>query len=159
MPYRGIKCTETVIDRKTKRPRRCKALALRYSCQCVTHARMNAIIIQSYWRDFFEYRIQKSATLIQSHFRRFYICKKISLFSKLPSELWNKILWYSRYQHNLRMKLIPSYIKIVEKRCNNEYNNAINDFNKALIKIYFEEKIHILNNAIKSPHSLIVEKL
>ena len=157
MPYRGVKCIETVIDRKTNRPRRCKALALRYSCQCVTHARMNAIIIQSYWREFYENRIQASATLIQSQFRRFYVHKKISLFSKLPSELWDKVMWHFRYQYNIRNKLIPSYIKIVELRRDIECNNAINDFNKALTFIHFEEKLHILNNAIKSPFYLILE--
>jgi hypothetical protein len=157
MPYRGVKCIETVIDRKTNRPRRCKALALRYSCQCVTHARMNAIIIQSYWREFFEKRIQTSATLIQSQFRRFFVQKKINLFSTLPSELWDKVLWHIRYQHYIRKKLIPSYIKIVKSRRDIECNNAINDFNKAITFINFEEKIKILNDAIQCPFSFILE--
>ena len=32
--------------------RPCKAFALKYSAACITHSRINAIIIQSAWRDY-----------------------------------------------------------------------------------------------------------
>lgn len=116
------KCIFTSIDNKIKKYRPCKAYHLRYSSACLTHSRIHVILIQSYWR---KYKINK----------------KIIHFKKLPNDIWNNIMFYIRYDHYIKHKLLPSYLRIYIKRYNNlilssdnnnncTYTNVLNILNK-----------------------------
>ena len=95
-----MKCKCFVIDPFTRRQRKC----LNKNCKdcptmCATHVRQTVIKIQRAYRGY--------------RFR----CK-INLFKKLPSELWNKVLYYTRYQHNIQTKFRRSVLKVLDQRIN-----------------------------------------
>ena len=93
-----MKCKCFVIDPYTRRQRKC----LNKNCKdcptlCATHVRQTVIKIQRAYRGY--------------RFR----CKLL-LFKKLPSELWNKVLYYTRYQHNIQTKFRRSVLKVFDQR-------------------------------------------
>jgi len=93
-----MKCKCFVIDAYTRRQRKC----LNKNCKdcptmCATHVRQTVIKIQRAYRG---YRTRR----------------KIALFQKLPSELWNKVLYYTRYQHNVQTKFRKSVLKVFDHR-------------------------------------------
>jgi hypothetical protein len=61
-------------------------------------------------------RINYCARIIQKIYLGYKSRKKLILFKKLPSDLWNIILYYSRYQHNIQTKFKKSIIKIYEAK-------------------------------------------
>ena len=92
------RCKSFVIDPVTHRQRKC----LNNKCtfkMCFVHARKYAIRIQRAYRG---YRTRR----------------KIALFQKLPSELWNRVLYYTRYQHNIQTKFRRSVLKVLDHRIN-----------------------------------------
>lgn len=97
MPRDRIYCTQTSTDRKTLRDRPCKAFALPYSPACLTHSRQKAIIIQSFWRMHCAYKL---------------VCR----IKQLPPDILSKIQFHLREEHNIKHKLIPSYISVLENR-------------------------------------------
>jgi hypothetical protein len=103
------KCNSQSTDSKTHKLRPCKAFSLSYSCQCVTHSRKQAIIIQSAWRGF-------------------YMKKKITLYKKLPPDVWNIVMFHLRCKHNVQHKLLPSYIKIYNKRQEDKLSRHVSDW-------------------------------
>ena len=72
---------------------------------CATHARKFAIEIQRVYRG---YRTRR----------------KITVFQKLPSELWDRVLYYTRYQHNIQTKFRRSVMKIHTGKILNLLNKA-----------------------------------
>ena len=89
-----MRCKISVIDPYAHRQRKC----LNKNCKdcpmvCATHARQFAIKIQRMYRG---YKTRR----------------KINLFQKLPSELWDRILYFTRYQHNIQTKFRRSVMKI-----------------------------------------------
>ena len=66
---------------------------------CATHVRQTVIKIQRAYRG---YRTR---------------CKLI-VFQKLPSELWDKVLYFTRYQHNIQTKFRRSVLKVLDHRIN-----------------------------------------
>jgi hypothetical protein len=93
------KCFRFVYDRQTQRVRKCKGKRLIYSCCCVTHSRKHAILIQTHWRSFV-------------------IRRKLAVFTLLPPELWNVILFYVRFEYNIKHKLFKTYYNIYLNRKN-----------------------------------------
>jgi len=53
---------------------------------------------------------------IQRAYRGYRTRRKIALFQKLPSELWNKVLYYTRYQHNIQTKFRKSVLDVHNNR-------------------------------------------
>ena len=101
-----MKCKCFVIDPFTRRRRKC----LNKNCKdcptlCATHVRQVVIKIQRAYRGY--------------RFR----CKLL-LFKKLPSELWNKVLYYTRYQHNIQTKFRRSVLDIHNGKILNLLNIA-----------------------------------
>jgi len=73
---------------------------------CATHVRQTAIKIQRAYRG---YRLR---------------CK-LKVFQKLPSELWDKVLYYTRYQHNIQTKFRRSVLKVLDQRLNYSPNGLV----------------------------------
>ena len=92
------RCKSYVIDPVTHRIRKClnKKCSLS-SMLCFVHARKYAIQIQRAYRG---YKTRR----------------KIALFQKLPSELWNRVLYYTRYQHNVQTKFRKSVLDVHVRR-------------------------------------------
>jgi len=79
---------------------------------------------------------------IQRAYRGYKTRRKIALFQKLPSELWNKVLYYTRYQHNIQTKyrksVLDVHVRKILKIRNyynaNFYNVSEHDINKELCR-------------------------
>ena len=102
-----MKCKCFVIDAYTRRQRKC----LNKNCKdcptmCATHVRQTVIKIQRAYRG---YRLR---------------CK-LKVFQKLPSELWDKVLYYTRYQHNIQTKFRRSVLKVLDQRINYSPNGLV----------------------------------
>lgn len=113
------RCCASAVDSETKRFRKCKNKMNPLSCSfclCTTHSKKYVVLIQSAWRSF--------------QMRR-----KINIFKKLPCDIWNHILFQSRYEHFIHYKLYNSYLKIY----NNKFNLIINNLSPRE-KIYFKRK-------------------
>ena len=101
-----MKCKCFVIDPFTRRQRKC----LNKNCKdcptmCATHVRQVVIKIQRAYRG---YRTR---------------CK-LALFQKLPSELWDRVLYFTRYQHNVQTKFRRSVLDIHNGKILNLLNIA-----------------------------------
>lgn len=90
------RCKSFVIDPVTHRQRKCLNKTCTFK-MCFVHARKYAIKIQRAYRG---YRTRR----------------KIALFQKLPSELWNRVLYYTRYQHNVQTKFRRSVLDVHVRR-------------------------------------------
>ena len=92
------RCKSYVIDPVTHRTRKCLNKHCKASSMmCATHTRKFVVQIQRAYRG---YRTRR----------------KIALFQKLPSELWNNVLYYTRYQHNIQTKFRKSVLKVFDHR-------------------------------------------
>ena len=60
--------------------------------------------------------IRQVVIKIQRAYRGYRTRCKLLLFKKLPSELWNKVLYYTRYQHNIQTKFRRSVLKVFDQR-------------------------------------------
>ena len=92
-----MRCKCFVIDVHTHRQRKC----LKKTCYtaCYVHAR-------------------KFASKIQRAYRGYRTRRKLNVFQKLPSELWDRVLYYTRYQHNVQTKFRRSVLKVFDQRIN-----------------------------------------
>lgn len=63
------------------------------------------------------YYVRKNAIKIQKTFRGYRLRKKLKVFKELPWELWDRVLYYSRYQHHIQHEFKNSISRI--------YNNKI----------------------------------
>jgi hypothetical protein len=91
------RCKSFVIDPVTHRQRKCLHKKCLCSTMCFVHVRKYVIKIQRAYRG--------------CRTRR-----KIALFQKLPSEIWSKVLYYTRYQHNIQTKYRKSVMKVHNNR-------------------------------------------
>lgn len=93
------RCLCTVFDNNSNKQRKCKKNVWIYG-MCWAHNNKYlapfALKIQTIWRS---YRTRT----------------KINLFNKLPKELWNIVLYYSKLEHNVN-NLYKSYRKIYINR-------------------------------------------
>lgn len=95
------RCSEIVLDKTTKRTRRCK-LHCHFRGICYIHA-------QSLYKN--------SATTIQRIWRGFQKRSKLNiLFYNLPKELQMNVMRYVREDHCIEKKWIPSVRKIYKNR-------------------------------------------
>ena len=103
-------------------------------------------ITWTYWR-----RIYYFARIIQKIYLGYKTRKKLILFKELPSELWNIVLYYSRYQHNINTKFKKSIIKIYEIK----HTFLVNVINLSYNNLTFEErkdlayKFNTIKNVVK----------
>ncbi len=93
-----MRCKCFVIDPFTRRRRKC----LNKNCKdcptmCAVHVRQAVIKIQRAYRG---YRTR---------------CKLI-VFQKLPSELWDRVLYFTRYQHKVQTKFRESVLNVFDKK-------------------------------------------
>ena len=90
-----MRCKCFVIDASTHRRRKC----LNKTCYtaCYVHA-------------------HKFASKIQRAYRGYRTRRKITMFQKLPSELWDRVLYYTRYQHNVQTKFRKSVLNVFDKK-------------------------------------------
>ena len=98
-----MRCKCFVIDPFTRRRRKC----LNKTCYtaCYVHAR-------------------KFASKIQRAYRGYRTRRKITMFQKLPSELWDRVLYFTRYQHNVQTKFRKSVLDIHNGKILNLLNIA-----------------------------------
>ena len=136
--YTSCRCQTPVFDTTTKRYRLCKNKKKFYNF-CFIHAQI-------------EYN--KSACLIQSHFKAQLVRKKLRYYRQLPRELQCKILWHMREYLHIKC-LNNSILKILNKkvdtffssinpnlaynipRFNIPYLNKCEQFAKAILKIKY----------------------
>lgn len=60
--------------------------------------------------------LRKSVIKIQKNIRGYLLRKKLKIFTKLPWELWDRVLYYSRYQHNIQHSFKNSISRIYDKK-------------------------------------------
>ena len=65
---------------------------------------------------------KKHIIKIQKVFRGWKSRKKVEFYKQLPLELWNKILYYIRYQHYIKQYFLKSLNKIYSLKINNLYS-------------------------------------
>ncbi len=65
---------------------------------------------------------KKDIIKIQKVFRGWKSRKKLEFYKQLPLELWNKILYYIRYQHYIKQYFLTSLNKIYSLKINKLYS-------------------------------------
>ena len=93
-----MRCKCFVIDPFTRRQRKC----LNKNCKdcptmCATHVR-------------------QVVTKIQRAYRGYHTRCKLKVFKVLPSELWDRVLYYTRYQHNVQTTFRKSVLNVFDKK-------------------------------------------
>lgn len=53
---------------------------------------------------------------IQKIFRGYLLRKKLKVFKELPRELWDRVLYYVRYQHHVQHEFKNSISRIYDKK-------------------------------------------
>lgn len=92
-----LKCNELIYNYKFNKTFFCKKKKFLFSKVCFFHSNIYILFIQSIWRGYI-------------------IRRKLKQFSKLPSDLWNIILYFSKYDYNIQKKLYISYYKIYSNK-------------------------------------------
>lgn len=96
------RCSVVVKDPVSHRFRKCRKNVSRFTrCMCMTHARIYI-------------------TKIQARIRGYLLRKRLNIFSELPCDVWNRVLYYIRYQNNIQ--------RCFQKSIDNVYNGKINSF-------------------------------
>jgi hypothetical protein len=94
------RCNILVKDPISHRFRKCQKNVSMYTrCICSTHARTDVIKIQKWIRGYL-------------------LRKRLKIFSELPSDVWNRVLYYIIYQNNVQ--------QCFQKSIDNIYNGKIN---------------------------------
>jgi len=114
------RCNILVKDPISHRIRKCQKKVSRYTrCICSTHARTNVIKIQKWIRG--------------------YICrKKLKTFSLLPCDAWRHVLYYIRYQHNIK--------HCFQKSIDNVYHCKINNLKNKMKMISINGTVYEANS-------------
>jgi hypothetical protein len=85
------------------------------------------------------YYVRKNAIKIQKTFRGYRLRKKLKVFKELPWELWNRVLYYYRYQHHIQHNFKNSISRI--------YNNKILDCDEDVVQFHLnvpDEEYYII---------------
>lgn len=90
-------CSLYVLDKTKKKHRRCKNYAHLWTRYCYTHAKYDAIYIQSFWRG---YRARK----------------KLAVFTKLPDDLWDRIIYFSKNLDLVQTNMYNTILNIYYKK-------------------------------------------
>ena len=113
------RCSVAVKDPVSHRFRKCRKNVTRYTrCMCMTHARIYIVKIQA---------------LIRGYLLR----KRLKIFSLLPDDVWDRILYYIRYQNNMQ--------HCFQKSIDNVYNAKINRLNNKMRWITINGSIYEAN--------------
>ena len=78
----------------------------------------------------------KNVIKIQKLFRGYILRKKIKQFKDLPIDVWNRVLYYIRYQHNIQHSFKKSIMKV--------YDSKISDCDDIIIDIYVYDDNNML---------------
>jgi len=120
------RCSTMVKDPISQRFRKCQKNVSRYTrCICSTHARTSVI-------------------KIQASIRGYILRKKLKMFSLLPYDVWNHVLYYTRYQHHIKQCFQKSIDNIYSTKINNlknkmniiTINGSIYEAGSEEIKVY-----------------------
>lgn len=96
----ATRCSVMVKDPISHRFRKCQKNVSRYTrCICSTHARVYI-------------------TKIQAHIRGYLLRKRLKIFSELPRDVWDRVLYYIIYQNNVQ--------RCFQKSIDNIYTGKIN---------------------------------
>lgn len=91
------KCIQLIYNNALNIHTFCKKKKCMFSKVCFFHSNIYILFIQSIWRGYI-------------------IRRKLKQFSKLPSDLWNIVLYFSKYDYNIKKKLYISYYKIYSNK-------------------------------------------
>ena len=93
----SIRCSCNVFDTITHRMRKCKNKKWLSTDVCAVHLRKAAIKIQSF------FRMKRTQ-------------KRINYFKQLPDDCWGKILYWTKYDTNVKYKYIKPLCKLYESK-------------------------------------------
>ena len=62
------------------------------------------------------------AIKIQAHIRGYLLRKKLNIFSLMPNDIWDKVLYYIRYQNNIKQCFRYSINNVYNRKINNLRN-------------------------------------
>ncbi len=94
------RCSVAVKDPVSHRFRKCRKNVTKYTrCMCMTHARIYII-------------------KIQARIRGYLLRKRLKIFSELPRDVWDSVLYYIIYQNNVQ--------RCFQKSIDNIYTGKIN---------------------------------
>ena len=96
----SCRCQAFVLDSVTRRYRKCKNKQIKIAG--VDHCRIHC----------------PSPANIQAVFRGFLCRRRLKVFKELPSDVWQLVLYHTRFEHNVINKYVPSLIDIYRKRIN-----------------------------------------
>lgn len=105
--------------------------------------------------------------IIQKTFRGYRLRKKLKVFKDLPRELWDRVLYYTKYQHHIQHEFKNSVSKIYDNKilvCDNNtvelrIHNLYYDIIFSLRTFTFREYYLLLKNNIMNmfrKYSLII---
>ena len=60
--------------------------------------------------------VQSKAIAIQSAYRGYLLRRRINLYKNLPIDVWDKVLYYLRYQHHIQHEFKDSIINVYENK-------------------------------------------
>ncbi len=108
----NCRCSANVFDSITKRYRKCKLTKVKV---------LNV--------DFCRIHAYKYVRKIQAVWKGFLCRRRLNLFKKLPTDVWDIVLYHTKKDNNICKKYIPSVLKIYRNRLT-EYNKQLNDLYK-----------------------------
>lgn len=76
--------------------------------------------------------IRTKVIMIQSAYRGYILRRRINLYKKLPMDVWNRVLYYVKYQHHIQHEFKDSILNI--------YDNKILDCDEEIIEFHQEEQ-------------------
>lgn len=126
----SIRCSCNVFDPITHRIRKCKNKKWLSTLVCAVHLR-------------------KAAITIQSLFRMKRTQKRINYFKQLPDDCWSKILYWTKYDTNVRYKYVKPLCKLYQTKI--EYHAKRYD--------HFEKILHYNWDNPEVSHALPEEEL
>ncbi len=100
----SCRCQAFVLDSVTRRYRKCKNKKINIAG--MDHCRIHC----------------PSPAKIQAVFRGFLCRRRLKIFKELPSDVWQLVLYHTRFEHNMINKYVPSLIDTYRKRMRSIYH-------------------------------------
>ena len=104
------------------------------------------------------FRVKKIIIKIQKAFRGWKNRKKVEFYKQLPVEIWNKILYFIRYQHYIERYFLKSINRVYSIKINNLYSRMNDIITQHINSNVSSEEIKEYMNIYKSIQHIFLNK-